>query len=257
MKNGGSAAAGRALILGPDQPEWQRSMGARGPACYRDLSALHMDGYSHAEPRPRMRGRLHQIAFFASLPAGAALVVVAETAVARAASAVYALTVSGLYAASAAFHRIPWGPRAWLWMRRLDHSMIFVLIAGTYTPFALLVLTPPWSTVVLAVVWGGAAVGIVLRLVSHRFNALRQALYLTLGWLAVITLPFTIRRLGPAAVLLLLGGGIFYTLGAILFLRRVPRLRPEVFGYHEMWHAMVVGGTVCHYLLVLILVLRA
>jgi hemolysin III len=203
-----------------------------------------------------MRGRLHQIAFFVSLPLGGALVALAETAVARAASAVYALSVSGLYAASAAFHRIPWSPRAWPRMRRLDHSMIFVLIAGTYTPFCLLVLHPPWSTVILAVVWGGAALGIAVRLISNRFNAVRQILYLTLGWLAVITLPFTIERLGPAALLLLLGGGIFYTLGAILFLRGVPRLKPEVFGYHEMWHAMVIGGTVCHYLLVLILVLR-
>jgi hemolysin III len=203
-----------------------------------------------------MRGRLHQIAFFASLPAGAVLVAVAETAVARTASAVYALSLSGLYAASAAFHRIPWSARAWPRMRRLDHSMIFVLIAGTYTPFALLVLNPPWSTLVLTVVWVGAAVGVGLRLATHRFNALRQTLYLTLGWLAVITLPFTIERLGSAALLLLLAGGIFYTLGAILFLRGVPRLKPEVFGYHEMWHAMVIGGTVCHYLLVLILVLR-
>jgi hemolysin III len=215
-----------------------------------------MDGSSYTAPRPRMRGRLHQIAFFASLPLGGALVILAETAVARAASAVYALSVSGLYAASAAFHRIPWSPRAWPWMRRLDHSMIFVLIAGTYTPFCLLVLHPPWSTVLLAVVWGGAALGVTLRLISNRFDAVRQILYLTLGWLAVITLPFTIERLGPAALLLLLAGGIFYTLGAILFLRGVPRLKPEVFGYHEMWHAMVIGGTVCHYLLVLILVLR-
>jgi hemolysin III len=203
-----------------------------------------------------MRGRLHQIAFFCSLPMGGALIALAETAVTRTAGAIYALSLSGLYAASAAFHRIPWAPRTWSWMRRVDHSMIFVLIAGTYTPFSLLVLDPPWSIVMLAVVWGGAAVGVALRLVTHRLEAVRQVLYLTLGWLAVLTLPFTIGRLGPAAVLLLIGGGIFYTLGAILFLRKVPRLRPEVFGYHEMWHAMVIGGTVCHYLLVLILVLR-
>jgi hemolysin III len=203
-----------------------------------------------------MRGRLHQIAFFCSLPMGGALIALAETAVTRTAGAIYALSVSGLYAASAAFHRISWAPRSWSWMRRVDHSMIFVLIAGTYTPFSLLVLEPPWSIVMLAVVWGGAAAGIVLRLVTHRLEAVRQVLYLTLGWLAVLTLPFTIGRLGPAAVLLLIGGGIFYTLGAILFLRKVPRLRPEVFGYHEMWHAMVIGGTVCHYVLVLILILR-
>jgi hemolysin III len=216
-----------------------------------------VDETTFAAPRPRMRGRLHQIAFFCSIPLGGTLIVLAETAVTRTASAIYALSVSGLYAASAAFHSVSWAPRTWSWMRRLDHSMIFVLIAGTYTPYSLLVLEPPWSIVMLAVVWGGAAAGVVLRLVTHRLEAVRQTLYLTLGWLAVLTLPFTIGRLGPMAVLLLLGGGIFYTLGAILFLRRIPRLRPEVFGYHEMWHAMVIGGTVCHYLLVLILVLRA
>jgi hemolysin III len=216
-----------------------------------------VDEATFTMPRPRMRGRLHQIAFFCSLPLGTTLILLAETAVTRTASAVYALSLSGLYAASAAFHRIQWAPRSWSWMRRIDHSMIFVLIAGTYTPFSLLVLDPPWSIVMLAVVWGGAAAGIVLRLVTHRLEAVRQVLYLTLGWLAVLTLPFTIGRLGPMAVLLLIGGGIFYTVGAILFLRKVPRLRPEVFGYHEVWHAMVIGGTVCHYLLVLILILRA
>jgi hemolysin III len=203
-----------------------------------------------------MRGRLHQIAFFSSLPLGGILVAAAETAVARAAGAIYALSLAALYGASAAFHRIPWGERAWGLMRRLDHSMIFVLIAGTYTPFSLMVLEPPWSTAILTIVWGGAALGIALRWLTHRFDAVRQTLYLTLGWVAVITLPFAIDRLGPAGLLLLLGGGIFYTLGAILFMRQIPRLRPEVFGYHEVWHAMVIGGTLCHYALVLILVLR-
>jgi hemolysin III len=221
------------------------------------LGSGPVDEATFATPRPRMRGRLHQIAFFCSLPLGGTLIALAETALTRTASAVYALSVTGLYAASAAFHRVSWAPRTWSWMRRIDHSMIFVLIAGTYTPFSLLVLEPPWSVVMLAVVWGGAVTGVVLRLLTHRLEALRQVLYLTLGWLAILTLPFTIGRLGPMALLLLLGGGIFYTLGAILFLRKVPRLRPEVFGYHEMWHAMVIGGTVCHYLLVLILVLRA
>ena len=252
MKNGGSAAAGRVLILGPDQPGWQRTdLAVIG---YRAVAS--MDGITASAPRPRLRGRLHQIAFFVSIPMGSVVVLAAETAVARAASAIYALAVTGMYAASAAFHRIEWSARAWAWMRRIDHSMIFVLIAGTYTPFSLLVLEPPWSTVMLAAVWGGAATGVALRLVTHRLDAVRQALYLTLGWLAVLTLPFTIGRLGVVAVLLLIGGGLFYTIGAVLFLRRVPRLRPEIFGYHEVWHAMVIGGTLCHYALVLILVVR-
>lgn len=208
------------------------------------------------EPKPRFRGRLHQVAFFVSVPLGGALVAVAETAVARISSAIYALTLTGLYAVSAAFHRVPWGPRAWAMMRRLDHSMIFLLIAGTYTPFALLVLPSPWSTSVLLFVWIGAVAGIILRLVTQRMAALRNTLYLVLGWTAVITLPVTVERLGPVALGLLVAGGLFYTAGAIMFGLRKPDPDPAVFGYHEVWHVMVIAGSLCHYVLIVTLVLR-
>jgi hemolysin III len=203
--------------------------------------------------RPRFRGRLHQVAFWLSLPAGVAVVAAAQSAIARIGGAIYAVSLTGLYAASAAFHRIPWSPRAFERMQRLDHSMIFLLIAGTYTPFALLVLPPPWSTVVLAVGWGGAAVGIAIRLAVPRLRTISHALYLILGWVAIFTLPLITGTLGPRLVLML-AGGLFYTVGAVLFFLRKPALRPNVFGYHEVWHVMVVAGSLCHYVLVLWLV---
>lgn len=205
--------------------------------------------------RPRLRGRLHQVAFFVSIPLGGALVVAAGNAAERIGSAIFALTLSGLYAVSAAFHRVSWGPRAWALMRRLDHSMIFLLIAGTYTPFALLVLPSPWSTTVLAFVWAGALAGIAVRTFAPDLSKLRNTLYMVLGWTALFTLPVTVGRLPPAALGLLVAGGLFYTAGAIMFALRKPALVPAVFGYHELWHGMVIGGSVCHYVLILSLVL--
>jgi hemolysin III len=209
------------------------------------------------KPKPRWRGRIHQVAFFASLPAGLSLVLITPSVPARVATAVYALSLSAMYAASAAFHRIDWGPSAWRWMRRLDHSMIFVLIAGTYTPFALLGFEPPWSTVVLGVVWGGAAFGVAVRMLSERLGIIRQALYLVLGWIGAIVLPFAGHRLSAVQIALMAAGGACYTVGAVLFWLQRPSLRPQVFGYHELWHVLVVIGSTCHYGLILLLVLRA
>jgi hemolysin III len=196
------------------------------------------------------------VAFFVSVPAGISLVAMAASGVAKVSAAIYAVSLSGLYAASAAFHRVNWQPATWKWMRRLDHSMIFVLIAGTYTPYALLVLPPPWSTVVLATVWGGGLVGIALRMLTRGLNALEQTLYLGLGWVALLTLPVTIGRLGWIETLLMFSGGLLYTGGAIIFRLRRPDPNPAVFGYHEVWHSMVIGASLCHYALILLLVIR-
>ena len=206
--------------------------------------------------KPRLRGRLHQVAFFVSVPAGVSLVAMAASGVARASAAIYAVSLSALYAASAAFHRVNWRPTTWKWMRRLDHSMIFVLIAGTYTPYALLVLPPPWSTVVLATVWGGGAVGIVIRMFTRGLTVVEQTLYMALGWVALLTLPVTIGRLGWVEALLMFSGGVLYTVGAIIFGLRKPDPHPAVFGYHEVWHSMVIGASLCHYALILLLVIR-
>jgi hemolysin III len=209
----------------------------------------------HALPlRPRLRGRLHQIAFFVALPAGIALVLLARGATARAAVLVYALSLAGLYGASAAYHRRQWTAKARARMQRLDHSMIFVLIAGTYTPFCLLALHGAWSIVLLAAVWAGAIAGIVLKLVGvDRTKVAAAILYVALGWLAVVATPVVVTSLSAVPLILLAVGGLLYTIGAIVFSTRRPNPSPRVFGYHEVWHSFVVGGSACHYAVILLL----
>jgi hemolysin III len=207
-------------------------------------------------PVPRFRGRLHQVAFFVAVPAGIALVAAAPTALSRTAAAIYALSLAGLYGTSALYHRMPWSPRARGWMKRLDHSMIFVLIAGTYTPFSLLVLTGAWRTVLLSVVWAGAALGIILKMVViDGLKTLAATLYIGLGWMVVAASPQMVRGLPPVATALLAIGGVLYTTGAIVFATRRPDPSPAVFGYHEVWHAMVVGASLCHFAAVSLVVL--
>jgi hemolysin III len=207
---------------------------------------------------PRLRGRLHQVAFFVAVPAGVALVAAAPSALARVAAAIYAVSLAGLYGTSALYHRLPWSPRARRWMRRLDHSMIFVLIAGTYTPFSLLVLTGAWRVALLSVVWAGAAVGIALKMVRiDGLKAVTATLYIGLGWMVVVASPQILRGLSPVGTVLLVAGGLLYTLGAIVFASRRPDPSPAVFGYHEVWHSMVIGGSLCHFLAVLLVVLTA
>jgi hemolysin III len=188
-----------------------------------------------------------------SIPAGISVIALARTEAARAAVIVYALSLSGLYAASAAFHTIRWSPKVWAWMRRLDHSMIYMFIAGSYTPIALLVLRPPWSTTVLAVVWGGAGIGIALKVFVRGFAALSQVLYMTLGWLAIFILPQLVETMSTLEIALLFGGGVLYTAGAVVFGLRRPNPIPLVFGFHEIWHALVISGSLCHYILMLLI----
>jgi len=198
--------------------------------------------------KPRLRGVSHQYAFLVAVAAGAALVVLARGGQARAAVAVYALSLSAMFGASALYHRIDWppGPRAWL--RRLDHSMIFVLVAGTYTPFAVLVLAPALGWTLLGIVWGGAVAGIVLSLVwvdAPRW--LSAALYVALGWVAIIGLPQLWDRAGAMAVALLATGGVLYTVGAVIYARRRPDPSPRILGYHEVFHVLVIAAAAVHF----------
>jgi len=207
-------------------------------------------------PVPTWRGRLHQVAFFVAIPAGIALVALARGTSARVVATVYALSLVGLYGTSAAYHRLARSPRARLWMKRLDHSMIFVLIAGTVTPVAALVLNPPWSIVLLVVVWCGAALGISLKMFSiDGFRVLTGTLYIVLGWVAILMLPQLIRGLSVPSLVLVVVGGVLYTVGAVVLLRRRPDPSPSTFGYHEVWHSMVVAASACHYVAVLLIVL--
>jgi hemolysin III len=206
------------------------------------------DGVLSTEVKPRLRGVSHQYAFVVSLVTGAVLVLGATTGRARLAAAIYAASVSGLFAASALYHRITWQPAARRWMRRLDHSMIFLLIAGTYTPFGLLVLHDTLATVVLTVVWAGALGGIVLKLVwIDAPKWLVAVVYVALGWVAAAATPQMLDELGVAACLLVLAGGVAYTAGAVVYALRRPNPVPGVFGYHEVFHALVIVAAAAHY----------
>ncbi len=200
-------------------------------------------------PKPRMRGVSHQWAFFVSVALGAALVVVAPSGQPRLAAAIYALTVAALFGTSALYHRITWASlRSRRWMKRLDHSMIFCLIAGTYTPFALLVLEGDLATVILIVVWAGALAGVLMKLVwIDAPKALVAVTYIMLGWVAVAAFPAMIERLGVTASALVAVGGLLYTLGALVYAFQRPDPAPSVFGYHEVFHALVILAAALQY----------
>lgn len=201
--------------------------------------------------KPRLRGVLHEAAFAISLITGTALICLADGARARTAATVYAVSVALLFGTSAAYHRGPWSGRSRDVMKRLDHSMIFILIAGTYTPFALLLLSGVTRWVVFGIVWGGALIGVVLRNTVRRpARWLFVMLYLTLGWVALGMLPQLQDSGGWAVVVLLLVGGLFYSLGAIVYALRRPNPSPRWFGFHEVFHAFTLLAFVTHYLAV-------
>jgi hemolysin III len=201
--------------------------------------------------RPRLRGWLHVWAFAVSVLAGGTLVSIAwatRGVESGLATAVYALTVSLLFGTSAVYHRLAWStPARHALMARLDHSMIFVFIAGTYTPFALLVLPERTGNLVLAVVWLGALGGVVLKsswITAPRW--LSVLLYIALGWVAVFVFPDLLRHGGVAAVVLLAVGGLIYTFGGIVYGLQRPDPRPLVFGFHEVFHLCTVVAAACH-----------
>ena len=199
--------------------------------------------------KPRLRGVSHQWAFYVSLVLGAALVAAAPGGQPRLAAAVYALSVAALFGTSALYHRITWASQAARrWMRRLDHSMIFFLIAGTYTPFARLVLHGDLATVILVVVWAGALAGVLMKLVwIDAPKALVAILYLALGWVAVAAFPTMIGELGITGSALVGVGGLLYTAGALVYAFQRPNPAPTVFGYHEVFHALVILAAALQY----------
>ena len=199
-----------------------------------------------------MRGWIHFWSLLVSAGAGATLITLAAATVSTQAAvgtSVYVATVLGLFGVSTLYHRKNWktlGARTW--MRRLDHSMIFLFIAGTYTPFAMLAMRPSTGTVVLTVVWAGALGGVTLKLAWP--NAPRWVgvpVYIALGWVAVFVLPDLLHNAGVAALVLLVVGGLLYTAGAIFYASRWPDPWPKTFGYHEFFHAAVSTAAICHH----------
>src|SRR4051812_32368707 len=207
--------------------------------------------------KPKLRGVSHQWAFFVSIFTGAVLILLAPNGEAMMAAGIYAVSVAALFGTSALYHRVNWRSlSARRWMRRLDHSMIFVLIAGTYTPFAAVVLDGTLATVILVVVWTGALAGIVLKLLwIDAPKWLIAVIYVALGWVAVAAFPDMLDQLGIAPTAMVAVGGLLYTAGAVVYALRRPDPAPEVFGYHEIFHALVIAAATLQYAVIAFFVL--
>jgi hemolysin III len=249
------AAEAASSRLGDARVEAGERLDAARDAAGRGLSAARSHAHTAAEAaahalnqKPRLRGVSHQWAFFVSLGAGTALILLANGSTAHIAAAIYAFSLSALLGVSALYHRVTWSPGARRWMRRLDHTMIFVLIAGTYTPFALLVLHGTLAHVVLIAVWVMAGAGAVLNLIWWDApKPVTAAVYISTGWIAVLAFPQLWSGLGPVGFGLIVVGGILYTLGAVVYARRRPDPRPAVFGYHEIFHLLVIAAAACDF----------
>jgi hemolysin III len=250
----GQARAGAGERLGA-----ARDAAGKQMAAARENAAIAAHAAAHKlSQKPRLRGVSHQWAFFASLGAGAALVLAASGVTAVIAMSIYAFSLSAMLGTSALYHRVTWTPEVRQWMRRLDHTMIFVFIAGTYTPFALLVMHGDLADAVLIVVWASAAGGVILNLVWITAPYwVTSVIYLSTGWVAIVTLPQLWEEIGPVGVGLIALGGALYTAGAVVYARRKPDPRPQVFGYHEIFHVLVIAAAAVQYAAVAIYALPA
>jgi hemolysin III len=206
--------------------------------------------------KPRLRGVLHEYGFFVSLVCGVALILAASGGKARLAATIYAVAVSGLLGTSALYHRVTWRPTTRRWMRRLDHSMIFVLIAGTYTPVALLALKGSLANTILIVMWAGALGGVIFKLLwIDAPKWLFATVYTALGLVTFAVfgqLPAAIGWLGAAG---LATGGLLYLIGAVVYASGRPNPWPKVFGYHEIFHALVLAAAALQYAVIAFAVL--
>jgi len=208
--------------------------------------------------RPRLRGVFHQYAFFVALVAGLVLVILADSFRERLAMWVYAVALAAMFGVSALYHRVTWrSPRVRRWMRRLDHSTILLLIAGTYTPFAVLTFDGALANAILVVVWSGAGVGLLLNLLwVDAPTWVTAAVFMALGWVGVVTVPELVDVGIAPAVLVFVGGGL-YSLGALAYALKRPNPRPAVFGYHEIFHLLVIAAAAIHFIAIAAFVLPA
>jgi hemolysin III len=198
--------------------------------------------------RPVWRGKMHSWAFFAAIPAGIALIFVADGVAAKVGASIYAATLLLLFGTSASYHRLAHSERARQIMQRLDHSMIYLLIAGTYVPLCLVALPPEWGIPMLAIVGTLAVIGVVLKLAFfHGARYVSYSLYLVMGWVALIAGPALVRHLSPLQLGLMIAGGLAYTIGFPVLVRRRPDPWPTTFGYHEVWHLLVVVAAALHF----------
>ena len=204
------------------------------------------------EAKPSWRGWIHLVTAPIALVAGIVLVALADTGAGKVASAVFMASSLLLFGVSATYHRFHWSDRVRMTLKRLDHSNIFLLIAGTYTPLAVLTLSPTQATILLSIVWGGAALGIAFRVLwvtAPRW--LYVPLYVALGWAAVAYLP-AIFAVSPATAILIALGGLAYTVGAVFYALKRPNPVPSHFGFHELFHACTAVAFLCHWTAILL-----
>jgi len=210
-----------------------------------------------AEPRPLLRGAMHLVVALLA-PAGLVLLLLLADSPRRYVGAsIFAASLMALYTTSASYHIAPWSDRLRAVMKRADHAMIFVLIAGTYTPLCLVVLSTTWGISILSLVWTLAGLGVLMVIAwPSAPRWLTIAPYLAVGWVGVIPISQVVRNMPPLAIAMLAAGGALYTLGAVVYAKRKPNPYPRVFGFHEVFHTFVVAGTALHFALIAIYVVR-
>jgi hemolysin III len=205
----------------------------------------------HGVPRPLLRGVTHLVAAYVAAIAGAILVALVEGGRVRAMMAVYVVTLVGMFRTSAMLHRRDWGPRAFAWWRRADHAMIFLFIAGTYTPLCLVGMANHDGERLLALVWTASGLGVLrAALWPHAPRVVTSGLFVVVGWLVVAYLPEARAAFDPTTFAFLVGGGVFYTVGAVIYAVRWPDPWPRVFGFHEVFHVLIIIGCGCHFVAV-------
>jgi hemolysin III len=213
-----------------------------------DVSTATVTASHHVLARPVWRGKMHSWAFFASIPAGLALIGLADGAAATVGASIYAASLLLLFGTSAAYHRLAQSERARAIMQRLDHSMIYLLIAGTYVPLCLVAMPPSWGVPMLAIIGGLAVVGVVLKLAFfHGARYVSHSLYVVMGWVAVAAMPVLVDSLTGVQMGLIIAGGVAYTIGMPVLLVRRPNPWPTTFGYHEVWHLLTVIAAGLHF----------
>jgi hemolysin III len=199
-------------------------------------------------PRPLWRGKTHAWAFFVAIPAAVLLIIAADGAAGTTGAAIYSASVLALFGTSAAYHCLAQSPRSRRVMQRLDHAMIYLLIAGTYVPLCLKAMPPAWGIPLLSVVGAMALLGVVLKVVLfEHLQWLSYALYLVMGWTAIIAAPVLVDHLTGTQLALVVAGGVAYTAGFPVLMSQRPNPWPTTFGYHEIWHLFVVVAAVLHF----------
>jgi len=208
--------------------------------------------------RPRLRGVSHRVAFYVAFVGGIWLVAGSHDRPTRIATAIYATLLAGMFGVSATLHRGGWSPKVFDWLRRADHAMIFACIAGSYTPFCVLGMPSASGMPLLALSWTAAGLGIMRALLwPHAPRLISSTLYVATGWVVLAYLPETRAALDPATFALLMAGGAWFTVGAFVYLSRRPDPWPALFGFHEVFHVMIILGCACHFVAIARLAARA